>query len=254
MTWWERFNSRVLFTIACLAYGGTVHATEPVLVELFTSEGCSSCPPADAVLQALKRTQPIAGATVIAMSEHVDYWNRLGWRDPFSSAQMSARQQAYARHLGSGEPYTPQMVIDGVEEFVGSDASRAKDAIAKAAQRQKLSLTVAPAGPEAVHLAAPAAPAGAEVWIATVYDPDPSAVSRGENSGRHLTHISVVRSLTKVGQVTRNKPWDAQVPLPHDAERLVIFLQERGQGRVLAAVEINARRSAGNVARWSPQK
>ena len=135
----------IVIVVALTARGGFAQQPRvPVLVELYTSEGCSSCPPADALLQKLERNPSTPDAVVIAMSEHVDYWNHLGWNDPFSSAQMSARQQAYALRFGSKGPYTPQMVVDGADEFVGSDASRARHAIAEAATRHKVELTLQP--------------------------------------------------------------------------------------------------------------
>ncbi len=162
-----------------LLYAGFCAAQPaPVLVELFTSEGCSSCPPADNVLRALDRSQPIPGAHVIALSEHVDYWNQLGWADPFSSAQMTFRQQNYAARFRSQGPYTPQMIVDGVEEFVGSDAAKAKRAITQAASRQKLDVTAGFAAPGTLHVTVPASSTGAEVYVALVYDPNVSKVAR----------------------------------------------------------------------------
>src|SRR5580693_6478275 len=108
-------------------------AREPVIVELFTSEGCSSCPPADALLAELDSRQPLGSAEVIALEEHVDYWDQQGWRDPFSSAIWTARQYEYAGKLHNGNPYTPEMVVDGMEGFVGSRGALAREEIEKAA-------------------------------------------------------------------------------------------------------------------------
>jgi len=264
MSWWEPYNCETRITrlvLACLL-GLHVQAAQPVLVELFTSEGCSSCPPADLLLQRLERGQFVPGVPVIALSEHVDYWNHLGWSDPFSSAQITSRQQGYAVRFPKHGPYTPQMVVDGAEEFVGSDVEQARRAIAQAANRQKLEVTIELVSPGKLHVAAPSNPAAAEVWLAVVYDPTPSAVARGENSGRRLTHISVVKSLKRVGEISRKKPLDIQVAVPTGTERdgslpnerVVVFVQERGQGRVLGSSEVSVRQSAGMVARWSPQK
>jgi hypothetical protein len=254
-----RYRRHAKFLIT-FAFAMALRAAQPnpVLVELFTSEGCSSCPPADLLLQRLERGQLVEGATVIAMSEHVDYWNHLGWSDPFSSAQLTARQQNYSARFGPDGPYTPQMIVDGVEAFVGSDAPRARRAIALSAARPKLTISAEMVSPGLLQIAAPSVSGAAEVFVAVVFDPEPSQVSRGENSGRRLIHFSVVKSLKRVGDLPRNKGFEARLPIPDDPllmnPRAVVFVQERGQGRVLGSAEVNLRQSAGMVARWSPQK
>src|SRR5262249_24150999 len=112
----------------------------PVLVELFTSEGCSSCPPADQLLTSLAEKQPVSGAQIVTLSEHVDYWNRLGWTDPYSSAALSKRQNDYAEQFGGDSVYTPEMVVDGASQFVGSDDYAARDAIENAIKSPKASV------------------------------------------------------------------------------------------------------------------
>ena len=260
--WFCRLCLTAVAVLPCLPG----EAAQSVLVELFTSEGCSSCPPADLLLQRLERGHFIPDVSIIALSEHVDYWNHLGWSDPFSSAQLTSRQQIYATKFRSQGAYTPQMVVDGVDEFVGSDVTRARRSIAQAAQRQKVEITAElstqSVSTPSLHVSAPSSPTAGDIFVAVVYDPEPSAVARGENSGRHLTHISVVKSLKRVGEVGRNKAFDARLPVPPEAQvtanlrnqRLVVFVQEKGQGRVLGSVEVSARQSAGMVARWSPQK
>jgi hypothetical protein len=218
-------------------------ARVPVLVELFTSEGCSSCPPADALLAELAGARGVPGVDVVPLSLHVDYWNRLGWMDPFSSAAFSERQAAYAR---SGRIYTPQMVVDGTAELLGSDAARARAAIRAASREQKLPfvLGVATSGTSsvAVHVAAPPLPAGsspADLLVALTEDGLTSDVARGENAGRKLPHAAVVRALERVSRATADAPLSADRTMKvdgtwrRDALNVVAFLQERS-GRVVA--------------------
>lgn len=218
--------------------------TSPVLVELFTSEGCSSCPPADALLQELDRSQPEA----VVLSEHVDYWNQLGWKDPYSSHSLSERQAAYAGRFGLDSVYTPEMVVDGTREFVGSDARQAGQALEKAGSEEKISLRIASvsqekAGELQVRVEAAALPAGskqAEVYVAVALNHAESQVARGENAGRRLIHAGVVRSLTRAGVVEKGKEFAREVRLPVEQGddlsnlRIVAFVQETGPGRVLA--------------------
>lgn len=218
----------VLFSGALLtaSFG---QSRSPVLVELFTSEGCSSCPPADRLLEKL---DPQA----IVLSEHVDYWNQLGWKDRFSSPAYTARQQAYSRILNVDGPYTPQMVVDGEVEFNGSDSRRAAEAISKAVQRKKAEVRIAriDAG---LRVEVEAPPGAAELFLALAEDSAASQVSAGENSGRHLHHVAVVRSIQKIGSVKRGANFSKVLELPRTAgtERIIVFLQESGPGRISGA-------------------
>src|SRR5713226_10242286 len=126
------------------AYSSTPQtARTPVVVELFTSEGCSSCPPADALLARLSEAPLDGNVQLIALEEHVDYWNDLGWMDPFSSRDWTSRQYVYSGVLRNGNPYTPQMVVDGTAEFVGGSAQQARRAIHEAAGKTKIPVTLA---------------------------------------------------------------------------------------------------------------
>ena len=226
-----------------------VKGRTPVLVELFTSEGCSSCPPADRFLEKLDR-QPVAGAEMIVLSEHVDYWNHIGWKDPYSAHVYSERQALYGKRFGLDSVYTPQMVVDGSSEFVGSNPALADEAFAKALSVPKISvhLSLLSADPSVVdvHLETGALEPSfgareAEVQIAVALSRAESQVSSGENAGHRLAHVSVVRSLTKVGVLKRGQGLSQDVhlnlgPAPefHNL-RLVAFVQEPRQGRVLGA-------------------
>src|SRR5882724_11133559 len=176
----------------------------PVVVELFTSEGCSNCPPADELLSRLRQEQLPQGAEVILLGFHVDYWNSLGWQDRFSSADYSKRQEQYAQKLRTQGPYTPQMVVDGAVEFVGNNGTRAHQAIAEAALRtQPAQVEVSFAAQEKVlvHVSAPKLPPGNDVLLAITEDNLGNKIGAGENNGRMLRHSAVVRELRRLGQV-----------------------------------------------------
>src|SRR5262245_5218232 len=232
----------------------------PVIVELFTSEGCSSCPPADALLSRLANGQPVPGVEIIALGEHVDYWNHIGWQDPFSSSAFSKRQGEYARIFGSGRVYTPQMVVDGQVEFVGSDASRALAAIAGAARASKASLEVVdasnlegtPAGAVTLELRATGVPAISkrdtlEIFVGIAEGALESSVSRGENAGRKLKHDAVVRKLSIIGRVSASQaePITSRHTIALENHwrrgnlRVIIFLQERNSRRILGATAVS---------------
>lgn len=209
----------------------------PVVVELFTSEGCSSCPPADQLIEKLSRSQPVQSAEIIVLSEHVDYWNHIGWQDPYSSPRFSSRQSVYGKRFGLESIYTPQMVIDGTDQLVGSDTAGAESAIARAAVRPKVSVKIVSAtrhGNEAVVQLQTSGGNG-EVWVAVTEDRAVTEVRRGENAGRTLGHVSVVRALAKAGTIDSANGLAATVHIPGvpagDAHA-VVFVQSAGQGRI----------------------
>jgi hypothetical protein len=234
----------------------TGQSATPVVVELFTSEGCSSCPPADRLLARLDQTQPVPGAQIIALEEHVDYWNDLGWTDPFSSAQFSDRQAGYVRSLRADTPYTPQMIVDGATQFVGSDERDALAAIVKAARVPKSRVelkqredTKARPGtvPLRVRVQSLAGRSGgdaADVFLAITENGLSSNVTRGENSGARLNHRAVVRELRVLGQATPNGSFagEPDVNLAKGWERgnlrAVAFVQARGSRRILGAASV----------------
>ena len=222
----------------------------PVLVELFTSEGCSSCPPADALLMRLGRTQPVREASVIVLEEHVDYWDRLGWKDPFSSEAATARQEDYGEAFGGQQVYTPQMVVDGHAEFVGNSEGEALRAVraAGAAPKPAVRLSWADGGLLAIHVdpltnATRGDPP--QLILAVAENMLHSDVKRGENAGRALEHDGVVRQLTTVGKADAGSTefsFKIAVRAAHEWNRAnlraIVFVQERHSRRVLAAAAI----------------
>lgn len=217
-------------------------ARVPVVVELFTSEGCSSCPAADAALRELARTQSVPGVEVIALGEHVDYWNRLGWKDGFSSSAYTERQRQYATGFGTGS-YTPQAVVNGRYEFVGSHAAELAATVAKAAKAPRAVVSVAVAGSTAqVRVSSlPAGTAAAEVLLAITESGLASQIGRGENSGLLLHHAAVVRQLVSLGKVAADGTFAANPALRLAADwkrpnlQVVALVQEVASRRIVGA-------------------
>jgi hypothetical protein len=218
----------------------------PVVLELFSSEGCSSCPPADRVLARLARDQPVVGAEVIALELHVDYWNQLGWTDPFSSAANTERQRSYADALGERGVYTPELVVDGTAAVVGSNEAAARALIAAAArvpkaqvravvERGRLSITVADL---------PDRTATYDVWLAITEEGLVTPVPRGENAGARLAHGPVARTLDRVAAIATPPPGvalakDVALSLDpawrRDALQAVVLVQRRGSLAMVGA-------------------
>jgi hypothetical protein len=216
----------------------------PILVELFTSEGCSDCPPADAFLAALDKNQPLPDAHFIVLEEHVDYWDDRGWKDPFSSHGLTLRQTEYVEqlHVNQGA-YTPQMVVDGSEAFVGSNRMAAAQAFEKEMQIPKISMEISSVRVEKgkifAHITLAAVPRKTEVLVALALDHAQSSVGSGENRGRALEHVAVVKRLSAVGKVKKGESFSKDITLAlgdaGGAYRLIAFAQEADQGKVLAA-------------------
>jgi hypothetical protein len=213
----------------------------PVLVELFTSEGCSSCPPADVLLEKLDQSQPVPGAEVIVLSEHVDYWNSSAWKDSYSSPAFSRRQQAYVSRLRLESGYTPQMIVDGEVEFVGSDGRRAASAITAASQHEKTAVRLSPVS-GGVRIEVDPLPGSGDVYFVLAQDSATSNVAGGENKGRQLHHIAIARRIEKVDSTTRRAPFVKDFPLPAPETtpmRWIAFVQDPGNGKIRGAAMLS---------------
>jgi hypothetical protein len=222
---------------------------KPVLLELFTSEGCSSCPPADRLLASLDQEQPFPGMELIVLSEHVDYWNGPSWHDPFSSHQLTERQASYAELFKIEDIYTPQLVVDGQRQAVGGNAVAVRSAIEAVAQMPKVSLVLSSVARDgdAVKVHVAAGPLGgsenkATLYLAIAQEKAQSTVSGGENGGHILTHVAVVRSLKSVDRVGPGSSCskDLKISVPHSSSsplRIVVFLQEEKSGKVLGVAQ-----------------
>ena len=212
-----------LFLSLCLMVAITpAHAGErPMVVELFTSEGCSSCPPADALLAELA-SRP----DVLALSFHVDYWDRLGWKDPYSSREATERQNHYATLLDLSTVYTPQIVVDGKWQAVGSDhaeVKRALDAAGHTLAEVPVALTI-DRGLAQIKLGAAGGLVSGAVLLIGFDRRHVTAVQRGENSGRTLAHVDVVRGIEQVAQF-RGQASVTEVPIHWSCDRLAAIVQ-----------------------------
>lgn len=217
-----------------MALGGAVQAAETVVVELFTSQGCSSCPPADRILGELAEDKD-----VIALAFHVDYWDYLGWKDKFGSPAYTKRQRAYSRSMGERSIYTPQMVIGGVEHVVGSRGMKVASAIKRHSERRMPVAVRLDRQGDSVAIRANGSGnlPNMVVQIAT-YTPKATVdVRRGENAGRTLTYHNVVRSFTPVAAWDGKGSFNATAKIPSDTP-VVVLVQARSGGAILGAAQL----------------
>ena len=243
------FSRLSLFISALTLLAGTGIATaqrgNPVVVELFTSEGCSSCPAADAILSKLRSEGTVDGAEVLVLGEHVDYWNNLGWSDRFSSAALTQRQSDYAGRFDLNSSYTPQMVIDGHVELVGNGESAVRRQLSLAARSPKpaqVSLSWGADGKLQVNVEGGNDVSG-KVLLAITEDGLSTKVGGGENGGRVLRHSGVVRDLREIGSLKQGKFWESIKPVRQpdwktENLRAIVFVQKPGQGDVLGAASL----------------
>lgn len=232
----------VVFFLACApeaASSPQPGTAQPVLLELFTSQGCSSCPPADQLLTRLGKAGTVAGVPVIPLAFHVDYWNRLGWKDPFSAARWSARQQRYARAVAGGRVYTPQLVVNGRTHVVGSRRGRVAAAVKQQAKGIRVAVRAALAiargrATVRVRTARPRRGKNVELVVALYENGLLTTVPRGENAGRRLRNDYVVRAL-RVVPLARDKTVTFRLARTWDAKNLgaVAWLRDASSQAVL---------------------
>ncbi|HLG94761.1 MAG TPA: DUF1223 domain-containing protein [Bryobacteraceae bacterium] len=249
-------RTRIQFAIAlsvpalfCTGFAAA-QARTPVIVELFTSEGCSSCPPADRLLARLETEQPVPQADILVMEEHVDYWDQQGWRDPFSAPFYTQRQQDYAFAFASEEVYTPEMVVDGRPGFVGSDGRSALQAIRDAAASPHALVTLQRKSGSEIAVSAGRFPPGTktvDIVLAITEDSLASNVLRGENAGHRLSHAAVARSIASLARFDARKSPEYKADLPlrlapdwnRSNLRIVVFVQDRNSRRILGGAGLH---------------
>ena len=234
---------RALLVAAVVLAPDPSAAGDPLtVVELFTSQGCSSCPPADALIGELAER-----ADVLALSEHVDYWDYLGWRDPFAIAATTRRQRGYARRLGLGYVYTPQMVIQGASQVTGSNREAVLNRLDEPQPANPLTVEISRDGDNRILISVGGAPAGedAGVWLVLFDKEHSTRVSRGENRGREVRNYNVVRSFTRIGS------WNGEAvtltAIMPETEGLgdacAVIVQAQNTGRILGAARLDLNRN-----------
>jgi hypothetical protein len=244
----KRITAVMAFTLGAVLQaqeGSVAPEQRTVLVELFTAEGCSSCPPADALLRQVNGARTSGGTLIVGISEHVTYWDAGGWSDPYASQDYTDRQNVYGQKFQLESVYTPQMVINGAEQIVGSDPA----ALVQALQKQekdpsRMSLRIVSVSVDGNKLtvnfsAGGDVPAkGVDVIAVLADDSDKSHVVHGENSGRMLEHVSVARSISRVGKMKAAGERTVEIRIPSSFQaaqghHLILFAQTPGYGRVL---------------------
>ncbi len=219
---------------------------QPVLVELFTSEGCSSCPPAERALAFLEKEQPYPQVEIITLALHVDYWNHLGWKDEFSTPLFTQRQELYVEKLKVDSAYTPQMIVDGKIQFVGSDSGKAAKAIIEAAKIQKGKIVIVKNKDKlTVKITDLPAHESSNIFLAIAEDNLVSNIGRGENSGKRLEHQSVVRELKSIGTLNpKQNSAEIETVLQLNQNwkkenlKVIVFVQENDSRKILAVVKV----------------
>jgi hypothetical protein len=241
----NRLLATVLGIIAASFLVASAWAQQPVVVELFTSEGCSSCPPADALLGTLSQHRILGNADVILLGEHVDYWDGQGWRDRFSSPEFTQRQNGYVRQLHLATAYTPQIVIDGHLQGSGGNGGNVQRLIEESAHSAKsATVTLNLVSPEKLQvMVTDSSGAKLQVLFAVTEDNLTTSVRGGENGGRVLKHAAVVHELRSLGN-TSNGKFEKTISLPDKSDwkkedlRAVVLVQNASSGQILGAADI----------------
>jgi hypothetical protein len=217
-----------------------------LLVELFTSEGCSSCPPADDLLRKIDGKRTKDGTLIVGVSEHVSYWDHGGWKDPFDSDAITVRQTQYSERFHLDSPYTPQMVVNGKVQLVGSDGKALLQAIGDVQAEQAATVKIVSAKIDGdvvimdVSVAGELPKHGADLFAVVAQDETTTNVTAGENKGRTLVNAAVARTYQKAAKVTNTGEITARIPLPYDLKtipesrrHLIVWAQEPDLGPVL---------------------